>query len=99
MTMNKTDEKVVQALRDAADRFHEIGMAISAETLSPNNAILAEKIRENRRTPAQLSRIAADGFELCVRALGAMGASDVTIHECGEAALGETPWSSDGDDA
>ena len=36
--------------------------------------------------------LAAEGFELCVRALAEMGAKDVTIHECGKAAFGEEPW-------
>jgi len=41
--------------------------------------------------------IAVDGFELSARSLAAMGAADVTIHECGEEVLGETPWSGNDD--
>lgn len=82
------------ALRCAADMFHEIVSAFSAEALlaDARNAIMAEKLREKLRSSEQLCRIAADGFELCVRALAEMGAPDVTIHECGKQALGEEPW-------
>jgi hypothetical protein len=88
-----------QALRRSADLLHEIVSALSAETLltEARNAIVAEKLRENLRSPDQLRRIAADGFELCVRALVEMGASNVTIHECGASALGEEPWSDGGE--
>lgn len=79
------------ALRGAADMFHEIVSAFSAEDLNADcrNAIIATTLRENLRSRDQLRRIAADGFELCVRALAAAGAPDVTIHECGERALEE----------
>jgi len=85
----------IETLRRSADLFHEIGSALAADALTADarNAIFAEKLRENQRSPDQLRKIASDGFELCVRALAAAGASDVTIHECGVQALGETPWS------
>ena len=81
-----------QALRHAADLFHEIVAAIVSEDrlTSCRNAIVTEKLRGNVRSREQLQRVAADGFELCVRALAALGAPDVTIHECGERQLG--PW-------
>jgi len=82
------------SLRRAADRFHEVGSALAAEELlvDVRNAKIADSLREKLRTRDQIKKIASDGFESCVRALAAMGASDVTIHECGEKALGEVPW-------
>lgn len=87
-------EQQLAALRRAADLFHEIGSSIAAADLVTDcrNAVLADKLRENLRTPAQLRALTADGFELCVRALAASGAADVTIHECGTSAFGEEPW-------
>lgn len=95
-----TAEQVLQALRQAADLFHEIGGSVAAEKLlaEPRNAqhaIMGPMLRENLRTPDQIQRISADGFELCVRALAALGAPDVTIHECGAGALG--PWGEGGE--
>jgi hypothetical protein len=83
-----------QVLRRLADLFHEIGSSLAATDLVADcrNAFLAEKLRENIRTPKQLRTLTAEGFELCVLALAASGASDVTIHECGKSALGEEPW-------
>lgn len=88
---------VDEVLRRAADLFHEIGSALAADALvaTTRNVVLAEKLRENQRSADQLRSIAADGFELCVRALSQMGAKDVTIHECGTSAHGEEPWGSD----
>jgi hypothetical protein len=82
-----------QALRDAADRFHEIVSAIAAKDLlaDTRNAKIADSLREKLRSRDQIKKIAVDGFESCVRALAAMGAPDVTIHECGDHALGEQP--------
>lgn len=78
-----------EALRRASDVFYEIVSAFSAEDLlakdrGHSNQRLMETLRDHLRTPEQIRKIAADGFELCVRALAAMGASDVMIHECGE---------------
>jgi hypothetical protein len=86
-----------QTARRAADMFHEILSALSAENLiaDSRNAIMADKLREKTRSRDQLMKLAGEGFELCVRSLAAMGASDVTIHECGEEAFGERPWGSD----
>ena len=86
-----------QVLRRASEMFHEIVSAFSSEDLLAgcHNAIVAEKLRENLRTPDQIRRIAADGFELCVRALAAVGAPGVTIYECGDQVLGEAPWGGD----
>jgi hypothetical protein len=82
------------------DMFHEVGSAISAADLVANcrNPMLANKLREKLRTSAQIKKITADGFELCIRALASMGATDVTIHECGKSALGEEPWSGSDED-
>jgi hypothetical protein len=82
------------SLRSAADLFHEVGSALTAEKLlvDVRNAKIADSLRGNLRTRDQIKKIATDGFELCVRALAEMGAADVTIHECGKQALGEEPW-------
>lgn len=84
----------LEVLRRASNLFHEIGSSLAADALiaDTRNAKLAEKLRENQRSPDQLRSISADGFELCVRALAAAGAPDVTIHECGTSAAGEEPW-------
>jgi hypothetical protein len=163
-----TPRAIEQALRCAADLFHEIGSAIGVKDLlvDVKNEVMVEKLREKLRSPDQLRRSAADGlelckrtllvsgvvspvlnrgaelfheienallgeqlasiiqrmqqaaldvpdpghqqgsstqlrrltaegFELCVRALADLGATDVTIHECGKSAFGEQPWSGD----
>jgi hypothetical protein len=81
-----------KALRDAAAKFHEILSAIAADRFLVNftgPAQMLKALRANHRSPDQLDEIAASGFELCVEALAAMGASDVSIHNCGTNALGE----------
>lgn len=89
-----------QSLRGAADLFHEILSSLCAEDLIGNmrNAKIVESLREKIRSRDEIKKIASDGFELCVRSLAAAGAPDVTIHECGDQALGETPWSGGRDD-
>ena len=90
-----------QTLRRASEMFHEIVSAFSSEDLLAgcrNSAAVAETLRKNLRTRDQIRRIAADGFELCVRTLAQVGAPDVTVHECGDRALGEQPWSGGDDD-
>lgn len=86
------------ALRRASEMFHEILSAIASKDLLAGckNSVISEKLKENLRTEDQIRKIAADGFEVCVLALSVLGASDVTIHECGSTAFGEEPW--DGDD-
>ena len=80
-----------RALRRAADMFHEIVSALASKDRLPKtqNAIVADKLRANLRSPDQIQKIAVDGFELCVRALAELGAAGITIHECGPAAFGE----------
>jgi hypothetical protein len=78
------------ALRRGADLFQEIKLAIGVDVDVQSNLVVPALLHQ-KRTPAQLRRITADGFELCVYALAAAGAKDVTIYECGERALGETP--------
>lgn len=84
----------VEALRQASEKFHEIVSAFSSADLlaSARNAVIADKLRDNLRSIDQLRRIAADGFELCVRALADLGAPDVTIHECGDRELEDRRW-------
>jgi len=87
----------IEVLRRASEMFHEIVSSISSKDLLANckNSIVAEKLKENLRTRDQIRKIAAEGFDVCVRALSVAGAPGVTIHECGDSALGETPWGPD----
>lgn len=87
-----------QALRQAAKLFHEIVGAITARDMlgrTGENLVAAKliraKLRGDLRSPEQLRRIAADGFELCIRALVEMGATDVSIHECSAVDIEEPP--------
>lgn len=83
-----------KALRDASDAFYRIGAALNAERLLAREGYkmttpLFESLVGKKLTPYEISKAAADGFELCVRALAEMGAPDVTIHECGARAFEE----------
>jgi hypothetical protein len=75
------------ALRAAADRFMEIvtGLA-SARLLEREGAKLPQafydKLTADVLSNEAIEKIAADGFEGCVRALAALGAKDVSIFEC-----------------
>lgn len=82
---------IEDALQRGAHLFHEIKLAIGVDVDAQNNLVVPSLLHQ-KRTPAQLRSISADGFEMCVRALAVLGAKDVTIHECGEQALGEQPW-------
>ena len=85
MIVDASDQ--IHVLRQAADKFHEVVSALAAEDLLTDahnkNKIVAAKLRESLRSRDQIKQITTDGFELCVHALAAMGAEDVTIHECG----------------
>lgn len=87
-------------LRRAADMFHEIGAAYEARRLLDRDGhklpqVMYDDFTKKLRAPPEIMKLSSDGFELCVRALAAMGAADVTIHECGSQALGEEPWSNE----
>lgn len=82
------------SLREASDLFHKILSAIAAKRLldceghkmpRPIHEGLVAKLLE----PEAIERLAADGFEMCVRALALLGAEGVTIHECNPS---EEPW-------
>jgi hypothetical protein len=75
-----------QALQRASEMFHEILSAISSKDLLAGckNDVIAEKLKGNLRTRDEIRKIAADGFEVCVLALSAMGAPGVTVHECSD---------------
>lgn len=77
----------MRALREAADRFHEIVSGIaSARLLARDGAKLSrphyDSIAGGVLASEEIEKIAADGFEGCVRALAGLGAPDVTIYEC-----------------
>lgn len=79
-------------LREAAAAFHRIVSAIGTEKLLSRAGYkmpteMFEKLVAKKLTADEILKIAADGFELCIRALAEMGASDVAIHECGEREL------------
>jgi hypothetical protein len=89
------DPSTEVALREASDLFHKILSAIAAKRLldreghkmpQPIYESMVAKLLE----PEAIERLAADGFEVCVRALAALGAKDVSIHECRP--TGEEPW-------
>lgn len=62
-----TNEQQIKLLGELADRFHKIlGFATGQKILSSH----------------PFDKLAADGFEQCVRALVELGAPDVSIHEC-----------------
>ena len=86
--MPSNDNAAVEGvLRAAADAFHKIVSDQTARGLldrtghkmpQPMHDSLVGKLLD----PAEVLKIAVDGFETCVRALAAMGAPDVSIHEC-----------------
>lgn len=83
-------------LRTASDAFHRIVSAIGVEKLLSREGYkmptqMFETFTAKKLTLDEMSKVAADGFELCVRALADLGATDVSIHECGEADL-EAHW-------
>lgn len=95
-----TRDEREKPLRQAADMFHEIVSANEARRLLDREGhklpqIMYDDFSSKLRTSLEITKAASDGFELCVRALAAMGAADVTIHECGKQALGEEPWGSE----
>jgi hypothetical protein len=78
-----------QSLRDAADLFHKIVSGVASARLIAAEGHkmpqgMYDSIAAAVLTNEAIEQIAADGFELCVRALAAMGAKDVSIHECGK---------------
>jgi hypothetical protein len=75
------------ALREASDLFHKILSAIAARRLLDREGHkmpdrLRQGIVDKLLEPEAIERLAADGFEVCVRALVTIGAKDVSIHEC-----------------
>jgi hypothetical protein len=86
-----------QILRRAGSLFHEILAALSTKRLLDRTQHkmpqpMYDGLVKNLKDPEVLERLAADGFELCTRALAAMGATDVSIHECGAADIEEGAW-------
>ena len=89
-------ESQEQILRRAGSLFHEILAALSTKRLLDRTQHkmpqpMYDGVVKNLRDPEALERLAAEGFELCTRTLAAMGAMDVSIHECGAADI-EGPW-------
>jgi hypothetical protein len=75
------------AIRQCADRFHEILSAIASTRMIRDRGHkmtgpLYDSIAAQQMPPAQIERIAADGFEALVMILADFGDPDVTIHEC-----------------
>jgi hypothetical protein len=76
-------------LREAATAFHKIvGSCAASRLLGREGHGLPQPMHDhlvgNQLSSDQVEKIAADGFELCVRALAELGAPDAAIHECGE---------------
>lgn len=80
------DKSAEVALREASDLFHQILSALTARRFLTSGKPLTEPMRVEfvKRAIDQeaIEKLAADGFERCVLALHALGAEDVTIHEC-----------------
>jgi len=80
-----TNEQQIKLLGELADRFHKIlGFATGQKILS-SHPFLTPTMREhivNEQMGVEIDKLAADGFEQCVRALVELGAPDVSIHEC-----------------
>lgn len=75
------------ALREAADRFHKIVTGIASARLLARegvkmSSLVYESMAADVLSSEEIEKIAADGFEVCVRALARLGAPDVSIHEC-----------------
>lgn len=75
------------ALRAAADIFHKIVSDHGAREILDREGhkmpqLMVDSMTSKLLDPAEVDRLAADGFEICVRALAALGATDVSIHEC-----------------
>ena len=84
------------ALRSAAAAFHKIVSDHGARSLLDREGhkmpqVMHDDLVGKLLEPTEVAKIAADGFETCVRALAAMGADDVAIHECREGDL-EGHW-------
>jgi len=78
-----------EALREAADLFHKIVSGLASARLIAREGMkmpqnMYDEIAGKILTNEVVEEIAADGFEACVRALAALGAKDVSIHECRE---------------
>jgi hypothetical protein len=78
-----------EALREAADLFHKIVSGLASARLIAREGVkmpqnMYDSIAAKILTNEAVEEIAADGFEVCVRALAALGAKDVSIHECRE---------------
>jgi hypothetical protein len=77
------------ALRAASTAFHKIVADHSVRRLLAREGhkmpqLMHDSLVGKLLDPSEAQKIAADGFEICVRALAAMGAKDVSIHECTE---------------
>lgn len=75
------------ALRAAADRFMQIVSGFSAARIlaregAKMSQLFYDELAANLLSKEDMEKIAADGFEGCVRALAALGAKDVSIFEC-----------------
>lgn len=79
---------VIPAMRMAADALHKIASASAARRRLAEDRPLTWAMRKNleskRLEDEEVETFALDAFEALVLALRAAGASDVTVHECGE---------------
>lgn len=76
-----------QILRDLSEKFHKILGNMSSRRLIDNQGykmpqVMYDGLHKQFLTNQEIEKLCADGFEACVRALAAMGATDVSIHEC-----------------
>ena len=71
--------RIETALMDACGEVRSTALAGV-----PARQAMFESLTAKKLSLDEMSKVAADGFEQCMRALVQMGAPDVTIHECGE---------------
>ena len=77
----------VDAIRQSAARFHEILSSLSAEKILADRkqsltTPLYESMSSKVRSPDELKKLAADGFEALVLLLNDLGVPDVSVHAC-----------------
>jgi hypothetical protein len=77
----------IDAIRQSAARFHEILSSLTADKIlaerkqsltTPLYGSMCSKVR----SPEEMQRLAADGFEALVRLLNDLGVPDVSVHAC-----------------
>lgn len=77
----------IDAIRQSAARFHEILSSLSAEKILAERkqslpTPLYESMCSKVRSPEEMQRLAAGGFEALVRLLNDLDVPDISVHTC-----------------